>query len=164
MGHNSGLHHTGAQGIRKPREAELIQPDEIVEPLQTEEVMDALEKRELSAVRKLARQHTAAAINTLRTIMRSRKSTPASRVAAAKAILEYGHGRPGMAMGASQPRGGDAIKVVIFKLSEGEKVHHASAVPATPAPEPGRDAGGPIAPAPERRRPVRGVEVLSLAE
>ena len=42
----------------------------------------------------LAQQHTEKAINTLVSIMTNKKASPVSRVAAAKAILDRGYGKP----------------------------------------------------------------------
>ena len=42
----------------------------------------------------LARQHTAAAVETLVSIMTDPKSAPAARVSAANALLDRGHGKP----------------------------------------------------------------------
>ncbi len=49
-------------------------------------------------LRELAQVHTAEAIEALVAIMRSRKSAAASRVSAAIALLDRGHGRPVQAM------------------------------------------------------------------
>jgi hypothetical protein len=46
-------------------------------------------------IRVLARAHSAEAIRTLLTVMKNAKSPPAARVAAATAMLDRGHGRPG---------------------------------------------------------------------
>jgi hypothetical protein len=126
MGHNSGLEHSGAKGKRKSRGAEVVLAEteeaEANAPLDQSEVMEALEKRELSAVRQLAREHTDKAIKVLSSLMRSTKVAASARIQAAKAILEYGHGRPG-AQYQQQGSGGsgDSLKVVIFKLGEGTK-------------------------------------------
>jgi hypothetical protein len=45
-------------------------------------------------VHELARQHTAAAVETLVSIMTNPKSAPAARVSAANALLDRGHGKP----------------------------------------------------------------------
>jgi hypothetical protein len=46
-------------------------------------------------LRELARKHTAEAVGTLLAVMMNSKSPPAARVAAASAMLDRGHGRPG---------------------------------------------------------------------
>jgi hypothetical protein len=46
-------------------------------------------------IRDLARTHSEEAIGTLLTVMKNAKSPPAARVAAATAMLDRGHGRPG---------------------------------------------------------------------
>jgi hypothetical protein len=46
-------------------------------------------------VRELARKHSAEAVRTLLTVMKNAKSPPAARVAAATAMLDRGHGKPG---------------------------------------------------------------------
>jgi hypothetical protein len=51
--------------------------------------------KEVGHVRELAREHTAVAVGTLVTVMKSVKSPPAARVAAANALLDRGYGRPG---------------------------------------------------------------------
>ena len=50
------------------------------------------------AVRDLARQHTAAAVETLLTVMQGKKSPAHARVSAAVAILDRGWGRPAQAI------------------------------------------------------------------
>ena len=51
-----------------------------------------------TSLRDLAREHTAEAVAALVTIMRSKKAAAASRVSAAIALLDRGHGRPVQAM------------------------------------------------------------------
>jgi hypothetical protein len=48
----------------------------------------------VAEVKELAREHTAEAIQTLVSIMRSPKSPPAARVSAANALLDRGYGKP----------------------------------------------------------------------
>lgn len=48
----------------------------------------------VAEVRELARQHTAAAIETLASIMNDREEHARARVAAANALLDRGYGRP----------------------------------------------------------------------
>jgi len=51
--------------------------------------------KEVGHVRELAREHTAAAVSTLVTVMKNVKAPPAARVAASNALLDRGYGRPG---------------------------------------------------------------------
>ena len=48
----------------------------------------------IAEVRDLAREHTAAAIDTLAIIMNNTDAPPAARVAAANSILDRGYGKP----------------------------------------------------------------------
>ncbi len=126
MGHESGIRHAGAVGRRPPSVLEQLRADvPIAERLRDEDVVTALEENQLSEVKILARRHTAVAMNTLVTICKARKNvTPAARVAAAKAILDYGHGKPG-SLPAVPPGGagadGQRIQVIIMKLADGTK-------------------------------------------
>ncbi len=89
------------------------------------ELAETFEANQLDYVKKLARAHTADAIRVLARIMKSTaKTTPVpSKIAAAKAILEYGYGRPGSQY---QPRaaseaGGPGVVVNILKVASGEQ-------------------------------------------
>jgi Family of unknown function (DUF5681) len=52
----------------------------------------------LEEVKTLAREHTAAALQTLVTVMTNAKATPTARVAAANSLLDRGYGRPESAL------------------------------------------------------------------
>lgn len=58
-----------------------------------------------NGIAELARTQAEAAIRTLSSIMRSRKGTPASRIAAANALLARGFGRPAPGSGAPEAKG-----------------------------------------------------------
>jgi hypothetical protein len=54
--------------------------------------------KSLTEIRSLARGRTKSALNVLIAVMRSTKSPPAARIAAANAILDRGWGRPPQAI------------------------------------------------------------------
>src|SRR5262249_4130183 len=56
--------------------------------------------KELGEVKVLAREHTAAALETLARIMEDQKAPPAARVAACRELLDRGYGRPESALNA----------------------------------------------------------------
>ncbi len=157
MGHESGLKHAGAAGLKLPREVELVPPGEDAGRLSDEEILSTLEQNQLSEVRKLARAHTVTAINTLSQICKNKKLPPAPRVTAAKALLDYGHGRPGQQFDPKQAAGssGDKLRVVILKLADGsmEEIKELDVTPgAAPVHE---QIGG-------QRSVVEGVAILEL--
>lgn len=50
----------------------------------------------VAELRELAREHTSEAIETLISVMRDKSAPPASRVTAAREVLDRGYGRPAM--------------------------------------------------------------------
>lgn len=88
------------------------------------------EKTGLARIRELADSQAPAAIKTLASLMKSRKVTPACRVSAAKAILEFAHGRPAH----SSPLVGDGggLTINILKLARKLDTHH-KVIDVTPA-------------------------------
>jgi hypothetical protein len=73
-------------------------------------------KKKLVDVKSLARSHTAGAIKTLSGLMNSRECPEASRVAAAVALLDRGHGRPKQT---TELEGGlDEIRITIRNLTD----------------------------------------------
>ncbi len=70
----------------------------------------------LAEVRELARTRTTAALETLAEIMGNRKAPPASRVAAAVAILDRGWGKPEQTISAEIDHG---LVVKIIKFADG---------------------------------------------
>lgn len=96
MGHKASSQHTGAVGRSTPMTAR-----------ETERIADAAVK---SRVQELCQQHDAAAVETLVEIMRNKQAAPGHRISAAKALLEYGHGKP---QTTESKGGGSGITLVI---------------------------------------------------
>ena len=162
MGHNSGLYNSGATGKKRQRRTAIIQenpdPADILSVVDAElkpapededgAVDEVTEKRELNTVKRLAREHTESAVKTLVTVMKSRKATHSARTQAAKALLEYGHGRPEQNI---DPRSAasrdDSVRVVIFKVGDSIKEEVRVEKDVTPVAE-----------------AVEGVEILRLTD
>jgi len=158
MGHETGLPHAGAVGLRKPLNAEIetAPVGEDTGHLTDDQILAALEKNQLSEVRQLARTHTDLAIRTLAKICRSTKHAAAPRVTAARALLEWAHGKPAQQVGTRVPGSGDSkMKVIILKLSDGstEELQEVDVTPGAP----------PIEEQLERSK-VPGVQILEISE
>lgn len=98
MGHKGSLEHAGSRGAIRPH---TIRAE-----------VDATERVTVRQVEELARAHTEEAIATLAEIMatNSKRVSAATRVSAARALLDYGWGRPGAAQ---QGRSAGPITLVI---------------------------------------------------
>ena len=127
-----------------------VEPD--VGKLSDEEILATLERNQLTKVKRLAGTHTEDAIKTLSQIMKNKKNAPAPRVTAARAILDYAHGRPAAQQTPREQSSNDSLKVVILKLSDGT-TEEIQAVDVTPGA------------APDHEKPhsaVAGVKVLEI--
>jgi hypothetical protein len=95
-------------------------PTEETGKLTDDQILETLEQNQLSKVKRLAGAHTEAAIKALAQICKNKKIAPAPRVSAARALLDYAHGKPSSQQ-VAQPQGpgGDRVKVIILKLSDG---------------------------------------------
>jgi len=159
MGHESGLEHSGAEGDRKAREAEIAPPGTPpTERLSDDQILATLEQNQLDEVKKVARKHTKGAIETLSKIMKNTNYSPAPRVTAAKAILEWGYGKPAAQSGPRQAGGGDGkMKVIILKLADGTTEEIREEVDITPGAAPVHDQAN-------RKSVVEGVAILEISE
>ncbi len=132
-------------------------PDESavdVGKLTDDEILQTLERNQLTKVKKLAGEHTDDAIKALAGIMKNKKNPPAPRVTAARALLDYAHGRPGQQFTPRDKASEGGFKVVILKLSDGTQ-EEIQTVDVTPGAAP--DHGKP-------QSVVEGVNVLELGE
>ena len=95
--------HTSAVGRTKPQTAREI-----------ERAADAAVR---SKVQELCQEHTQDAVLTLVDVMHDKKATGGNRIMAAKALLEYGYGRPQAIERSSGPGG---LTIVIAGQSGSE--------------------------------------------
>ena len=80
---------------------------------------EAIEARKVAAdVKAAARAHSAEAFDTLLSVMRSERSPPAARVAAAMAILDRGWGKPQQAFAMTTSRRGEMSEEQIVEALE----------------------------------------------
>jgi hypothetical protein len=154
MGHESGLEHAGASKVRKPA-APPSGPG--AGRLSDEQILATLEQNQLDEVRKLARVHTKAALGVLAAIAKNKTYSPAPRVTAAKAILEWGYGKPAAQSGPRQVGGDGKMRVIILKLADGttEEIQEVDVTPGA-APVHEQVAG--------KRSVIKGVSILELTE
>jgi hypothetical protein len=109
MGHKSGTKtHSGSQGALQHLERDLL--DERIE--------DELAANEMSLVREMAQEHTDPAIQTLVDLHESEDTPPSVRRAAARDILEFGHGKPSQQI-IQKGGGGNKFIVNVIRLGDG---------------------------------------------
>jgi hypothetical protein len=105
MGHKTGLKAADAQGR--------------VVPLDRKGVDEAFEQGQRLDLAELAQSHTADAIKTLVTVMKSRKSAANAKVSAATRLLEFAHGRAAQSVNhTGQQQGG--LTINILRMSDGK--------------------------------------------
>lgn len=68
------------------------------------------------AVRALAREHAAAAVAALAAVMNDPAATPAARVPAASALLNWGYGKPGPGPADGTATGGRGVTEQVIRL------------------------------------------------
>ncbi len=154
MGHESGLEHSGAVGKKTPRDTELVEGEDVGH-LSDDQILETLERNQLSKVKRLAGDHTEDAIRALAQIMKNKKCAPAPRVTAARALLDYAHGRPGQQFTPRESASGDKLKIVILKLADGT-TEELKEIDVTPGAPPAHEQGP--------KSVVAGVEILELRE
>jgi hypothetical protein len=113
MGQHSGAATAGAKGRRQAMAHPSL-------AMSAEMAHQELTSRHTEEVRALARSHDKEAVRTLKTLMSSRKTPSQVRRAAAKDLLEIGHGR--FAQPVQQPgQGGNSgLTINVIQFGDGE--------------------------------------------
>lgn len=121
MGHESGTkNHAGAQGLRRPRQAEIVTGEEaqIERRISDDDIMRTLEQNELNQAQIIARGLVPRAFGTLKQVMIDRKLPAGPRVSASKEILDRAYGKTSPNRIPRQAdAGGGGLKVVVLNLS-----------------------------------------------
>jgi hypothetical protein len=87
-------------------------------PMKTREVETELAKAEENEVQRLARKHTASAVAALAKIMKGKDTAAGAKVSAARAILDYGWGKPASQDERALRHGPEGITINIVRLSD----------------------------------------------
>jgi hypothetical protein len=87
-------------------------------PIDRENAADAAAER----LRDLARRHTEAAIAALVEVMQDREAAPMARNAAANAVLQWGHGRPGGEMVRVSSKKQEQMVIICWKPENSENI------------------------------------------
>ena len=115
MGQHSGSGASGAKGRRQAMAHPSL-------AMSAEMAHQELTSRHTEEIRVRARLHDKDAVDTLKTLMSSRKTPSQVRRAAAKDLLEIGHGRFGQPAQQAGQGGNSGLTINVIQFGDGEPI------------------------------------------